>query len=353
MSKKVKPKVFVAMSGGVDSSVAAALLKKQEYEVTGVFIKIDIGADCDWREERRDARRAAAVLKIPLLTFDLSREYQRSVIDYLVREYAAGRTPNPDAMCNKRIKFGAFFEEACRRGADFIATGHYAKLEKIPNPKLQISKDEEKDQTYFLWSIRSEVVKNCLFPLGNYTKAEVRRLARKFGLPNAAKPDSQGLCFLSPIDFKDWLAEFLPEKPGPVLNEAGEVIGEHRGVHFYTIGERHGFIITKPLIAAGPHYVVAKAIVSNALTVAVKPKQSEWSIREIKLVEPNWFGGLPEAGRTYGARLRYRAPLSSCRISAATGEIKVIFDKPQLGVAPGQSCVIYDQDLCLGGGVIS
>ncbi|MBI2097851.1 MAG: tRNA 2-thiouridine(34) synthase MnmA [Candidatus Vogelbacteria bacterium] len=354
MAKARSEKVFVAMSGGVDSSVAAALLKKRGYEVVGVFIKIEVAdtGGCDWREERRDARRAAAALKIPLLTFDLSREYQQSVIDYLVREYGAGRTANPDVMCNKQIKFGAFFREAIRQGADLIATGHYAKLEKTSNLKLQISKDEEKDQTYFLWSIKSEILKNCLFPIGDYKKAAVRQLAQKFGLPNAAKPDSQGLCFLGQFDFKDWLAKFLPENPGLVLSEAGQVIGRHRGVQFYTIGERHGFTITKPLIGAGPHYVVAKDIVSNTLTVAAKLKQSEWSVREIKLAEPNWFGDLPKEGRVYSARLRYRAPLAPCRINAATGEIKVIFDKPQNGVTPGQSCVIYDHDVCLGGGVI-
>ena len=365
----------MAMSGGVDSSVAAALLKKQGYDVTGVFIKIEVAENCAWRTERRDAMRAAAALQLPFLTFDLSAAYERSVIDYLVREYRAGRTPNPDVRCNRQIKFGEFFAEARRRGADLIATGHYAGIRRDNNfathgqqgkaatkslSRLLTAKDKEKDQTYFLWTIKQEILTRCLFPIGAYRKTEVRRLAKKFGLPNAAKPDSQGLCFLGEIDFKNFLAARLPEKTGLVLSEAGKVIGEHRGAHFYTIGERHGFKVnpklTLPVGAAGrlPFYVVAKDVTKNTITVGSSAQRQHWAVKEINLNETNWLTDPPRAGKNYLARTRYRAPLVHCQviIDSKNNRAKIIFTEPQTGLAPGQSCVIYDQNICLGGGVI-
>ncbi len=267
-------KVYVGMSGGVDSSVAAALLKEEGYEVVGVFIKIWLPelSNCDWRAERRDAMRAAAKIGIPLSTLDLSEEYKKLVIDYLLREYKLGRTPKPDVMSNKEIKFGLFYRAAIARGADFVATGHYAlrrgsdllapgkrgEVADRPLPRLGVSKDKEKDQTYFLWTLTPEILAKTLFPIGDYKKSEVRKLATKFGLPNATKPDSQGLCFLGPVDFKDFLAQHLPEKIGQVLDEKGEVVGEHRGAHFYTIGERHGFTLFKQRPDETPRYIVAK-----------------------------------------------------------------------------------------------
>lgn len=354
MSKVIKPKVFVAISGGVDSSTAAALLKKKGYDIVGVFIKIEVAQGCDWREERRDARRAAAVLKIPLLTFDLSHQYEQSVIDYLLAEYRAGRTPNPDVRCNKEIKFGVFFNEARKHGADFIATGHYVLKQ---DSKLLIAKDKNKDQSYFLWAIKPEVLESCLFPIGDYKKSQVRRLARKFGLPNADKPDSQGLCFLGPIDFKEFLAKYLPPKPGLVINEEGEEIGHHRGAHFYTIGERHGFRVAARIPGSLPLYVIRKDIIKNILVVSNQPLVSAAARGEVILDSLNWIAGAPPpADKKLKARIRYRAPLVVCRVeNLPAHRARVTFVKSLFGPTPGQSCVFYDSrgTTCLGGGVIT
>mgnify|MGYP001602116471 CR=1 FL=1 len=352
----LKRKVFVAMSGGVDSSVAAALLKRDGYEVTGVFIKIwdPELSTCDWRAERRDALRATAKISVPLLTLDLSRDYKKLVINYLLSEYKLGRTPNPDVMCNKEIKFGLFYREALRLGADFIATGHYAIRRE--NDLLGISKDKEKDQTYFLWTIKQEILKHGLFPIGKYKKSEVRKLATKFDLSNAAKPDSQGLCFLGQIDFKTFLGRHLPKRFGKVLDEKGREIGEHNGVHFYTIGERHGFQVTVQTPASVPLYVIAKNVEKNILVVSPQPAKSMSAQNEIMLDQINWIIGLPPLPtEKLKARIRYRAPLVSCRVESLDhNRARVVFDKPLFGSAPGQSCVFYDSRglICLGGGVI-
>ncbi len=353
-----KKRVYVAMSGGVDSSVSAGLLKQEGYEVTGVFIKIwdpEIST-CDWRAERRDALRVAGTLEIPLRTIDLSAEYKKAVIDYLINEYRAGRTPNPDVMCNKEIKFGAFFDWAIKQNADYVATGHYAIKKLIASScQLLASEDKSKDQTYFLWAVKAEVLEKCLFPIGEYKKSEVRKLAKKFGLPNAEKPDSQGLCFIGEIDFKDFLAKHLPEKVGNVLNEGGEVIGEHRGTHFYTIGERHGFTITKKTPNEPILYVVAKNLERNEIIVSSSEKLEQWERGEVTLEQTNWL--VPEAellGKKVQARCRYRAPLVLAKIiRSENGDWKVVFNKPQNNLAPGQSCVLYHGHHCLGGGVIS
>lgn len=366
-------KVFVAMSGGVDSSVAASLLQKAGYEVTGVFIKIWLPtlSACDWREERRDAMRVAARIGVPLITLDLSKDYKKLVIDYLLREYRAGRTPNPDVMCNKEIKFGIFYREAMKRGADFIATGHYASLRcgddfpapgqggKVATkslPQLVTSADKNKDQTYFLWTLSSEILSKTLFPIGEYKKSKVRQLAKKFGLSNADKPDSQGLCFLGQIDFKDFLTEHLPIKLGPVCNEEGKKIGEHNGAHLYTIGERHGFRVTARTSNTTPLYIIAKDIKKNILIVSAQPTASQSVRREVNLNSVNWIAGAPPApSQTIKARIRYRAPLLACRVASLPGNrARVTFLQPLFGATLGQSCVFYDSRgvTCLGGGVI-
>jgi len=344
-------KVFVGLSGGVDSSVAAALLKHRGYEVTGVFIKIDIGPSCDWRGDRREAMRAAARLEIPFLTLDLTQDYKLLVVDYLLAEYRAGRTPNPDVMCNKAIKFGVFFEAARRAGADYIATGHYARIQ---NGSLLTAKDEAKDQTYFLWSINPVVLPSCLFPIGEYRKFQVRNLAEKFGLPNASRPDSQGLCFLGEIDFKDFLAEFLPFKMGKVLDAKGQVIGEHRGAHLYTIGERHGFTLIKGRgEKTAPHFVVSKNIERNEIVVAEREELTNWQAKTATLSSTNWFCNPPLFSKNYWARIRYRAVPVKCQVSIAENNLATVeFAEPQDAVTPGQSCVIYNGAECLGGGVI-
>lgn len=327
------------MSGGVDSSVSAALLKRAGYEVVGVFIKVwePEGYACTWREDRRDAMRVAAQLDLPLVTVDLSEEYERDVVRYMVREYAAGRTPNPDVECNRAIKFGAFYQWAIKHGADYVATGHYAR---VNNGVLKQGLDRNKDQSYFLWTLTPTELKNCLFPVGEHEKTEVRKLAQQFKLATAEKKDSQGLCFLGKLDLKNFLAKYLKEKKGRVIGESGEVLGEHRGAWFYTLGEHHH------------GYVVKKDLKKNILVVSAKPPAPGRN-RVVELAGVNWtLGATPDQDRTYQARIRHRGELKKCRIEKRGKNWRVIFPRPPEAIAPGQSLVIYDQELCLGGGVI-
>ena len=252
-----KKKVFVGASGGVDSSTTMAILKEQGYDVTGVFIKVwqpDF-VECQWKEDRLDAMRVCATLGVQFLDLDLEEEYKKGVFDYMVDGYKNGRTPNPDVMCNKKIKFGAFLDFALENGADHVATGHYVRLE---DGKLLTGVDKNKDQSYFLWTLTKEQLKYCLFPIGGYEKIKVREMAKKFKLSTAQKKDSQGLCFVGKVDMKEFLERFIPQKKGEVLNEKGEVIGEHDGVFYYTLGQRHGFLITKKGTDDKPYYIVKK-----------------------------------------------------------------------------------------------
>lgn len=386
-------KVFIGLSGGVDSSVSAALLKQANYEVIGVFIRVWephdetrgkplAGYHCTWRAERRDAMRVAATIGIPLLTLDLRKEYKREVIDYLLAEYAAGRTPNPDVMCNKYIKFGAFYAWARKHGADYVATGHYAItrckstnkstnttnkrshslnshefVDSHCNCQLGTSLDNNKDQTYFLWTLTAEHLAHTLFPVGGYEKSQVRKLAKKFKLPVAEKKDSQGLCFIGQIDLKEFLKQHLASRSGKILNESGEVVGRHDGAVFYTIGQRHGFAVTKKTASDEPYYVVAKDIKKNTLTVSTRFERSFISGIIVSLKETNWINSEPEIGREYLARIRYRAPLLPCIVSVLKDkekELEIKFAKTPDFIAPGQSLVLYDRtgQICLGGGVI-
>lgn len=360
--KKAKPRVVVAMSGGVDSSVAATLLKKRGYEVIGVFIRVwepprefvGHGRGCDWREERRWARRAAATLEIPLITFDLSRDYKRAVVNHMLREYRAGRTPNPDVLCNKEIKFGALWKKARNElGADYIATGHYARIDG----GLRRGKDQSKDQSYFLWAIEPKLLPRILFPIGGWQKTSVRTLAKKMGLLNAARPDSQGLCFIGQIDFKDFLKRFIKQRPGQVLNDAGEVIGEHPGAALFTFGERHGFRLHRHSTNEPRHYVVAKDLKRNTITVApqkiIKTKVATSSERMILLLSVNWLGAEPVENRKYLAQVRYHGEKYACRLRRNGKNWRVWFDRAPDFATPGQSLVIYDRDRCLGGGIIA
>jgi len=271
-----KKKVFVGLSGGVDSSTSAAILKKDGYDVTGVFIKVwqpDF-LPCSWREDRLDAMRVAAHLDIPFITMDLEKEYKQEVVDYMVHEYKEGRTPNPDVMCNKYIKFGAFFDKAMEMGADYVATGHYARVKKDGDVvRLLAGADENKDQSYFLWTLTQKQLKKTLFPIGEYVKPEVRKIAEKFGLSTAKKKDSQGLCFIGKLDMKDFLKEFIPEKKGDVLNGKGEVVGEHDGAYFYTLGQRHGFTVTVKGVDDTPYFIIYKDIEANTITVSHKNQE--------------------------------------------------------------------------------
>jgi tRNA-uridine 2-sulfurtransferase len=366
-------KVYVGMSGGVDSSVSAALLKKAGYDVTGVFIKVwqpDF-YECTWKEDRIDAMRVAASLDMPFVTLDLEKEYKKDVVDYMIREYEAGRTPNPDVMCNRHIKFGAFFRWAMDQGADYVATGHYAQARKdADGVKLLKGTDDNKDQSYFLWTLNQEQLSHTLFPVGDMPKPEVRKLAKKFKLATADKKDSQGLCFIGKIDMREFLSHYIALKKGRVLNDDGKVIGEHDGAVLYTIGQRHGFLITHKTPTDSPYYVVGKNLSENTITVSHKSPEGELAgaVQKVLIENANWIGGSePEIGKTYRARIRYRQPLKECVITKIT-EIgaELEFHEPQNAVAPGQSVVIYDKafeldtrkdalnaDVCLGGGIIA
>lgn len=395
MSKKVKPasassfakategqesfgvarkKVFVGLSGGVDSSVSAALLKKQGFDVTGVFVKVwhpDF-LPCNWKEERRDAMRVCAKLDIPFLSFDFEKEYKKEVVDYMIYEYKAGRTPNPDVMCNKYIKFGSFFRKAMEMGADYIATGHYARVEQltINNYELRIKNsnsllttnyrlltgiDSNKDQSYFLWTLGQKELSHTLFPVGGYEKPEVRRLAKKFGLFTAEKKDSQGLCFMGKVDMKDFLKHYIKSAPGKVLDIQGKAIGSHDGAIFYTIGQRHGFTINHKSGNDAPMFVISKDIKKNTINVSSKivEKETIFNTKKVTLKNVNWIlGTVPDIKVKYNARIRYRQDGQKCRILEKSEKIEVEFDELQNAISLGQSLVLYKGEKCLGGGVI-
>lgn len=345
----MKKKVFVGMSGGVDSSVSALLLKQQGYDVTGVFIKVwqpDF-IECTWKEDRLDALRVAAVIDIPFATLDLEKEYKEEVIDYMIDEYKKGRTPNPDVMCNAHVKFGAFFDWVKKQDKDaYVSTGHYAQV-GTGGKGLRVSVDQNKDQTYFLWALTKELLPSILFPVGGMEKSKVREIAKEANLPVSSKKDSQGLCFVGTIDIKTLLKNYITEKEGDVLNEAGEVIGHHTGVMFYTIGERHGFTITTKTTEDTPYFVIAKDIEKNTITVShVTPYEDTGEI--IALEKANWTQEIKE-GKVYEARARYRAPLATVEVISEK-EVKVVGGK--LIKASGQSLVLYDGVMCIGGGII-
>ncbi len=369
-SRKVNTKttVFVGLSGGVDSSVSAYLLQKEGYNVVGAFIKIwqpEFADTCTWKDDRRSAMRVAARLNIPFVTIDLSDEYKRGVIDYMIDEYAKGRTPNPDVMCNREIKFKAFLNKAIEMGADKIATGHYSRVEKFEARskksetnkeifKLKKAKDEAKEQSYFLWTLGQNELSKTLFPIGHLPKKEVRKIAEKAGLHTFEKKDSQGLCFIGKVDFKDFLKEFIKPKRGDVLSEDRKVIGYHDGASFLTIGERHGFTITSKSTDDRPLYVIDKNIEKNTVTVAEKKKieSSNTNQTEFIIKDTNWISEKPMNNRKYDAQVRYHQDYQKCKIDGSQTTVKIVFDNPQTG-AKGQSIVVYDGEVCLGGGIIA
>ncbi len=346
-------KVLVALSGGVDSSVSAALLKEEGYEVEGAFIKTwsPEWLPCTWRKERRDAMRVSAHLNIPFHTVDLSKEYEEKVANYFIEEYKAGNTPNPDVMCNKYVKFGGLFDFAMEKGFDYIATGHYARVRKNGN-EFQLLKgvDENKDQTYFLWTLKQEQLSRILFPIGEYKKPEVRELAEKFDLPTAQKKDSQGVCFLGKLNMKEFLAHYIDEKKGDVLDENGNMIGEHDGVMFLTLGQRHGFTVHQKTPDSVPLYIIDKDVENNTITVAPENIKCKNIGKKIHLKDVNWIS---KPKKDCGARLRYRQKLFSVTLEDSTEDTcTVVPQEEQKYVSVGQSLVMYDGDVCLGGGVI-
>ena len=352
-----KKTVFVGLSGGVDSSVTAALLKQQGYAVVGVFIRTwqpDF-IQCSFREDRLDAMRVAAHLDIPFLECDAEDAYKRSVADYMIDEYKKGRTPNPDVMCNREIKFGVFWQFAREHGADYIATGHYARVEQTSlGYELFVGFDKTKDQSYFLWTLTQEDLPHVLFPVGGFEKTHVRDLARRFGLPTAPKKDSQGICMLGDLDIKEFLAHYIEEKRGDVLDENGQTIGYHDGAVFLTLGERHGFVITQKTPTEEPYYIVRKDAVANTITVSHSRHGTAAADGNGVLLEHcSWTCETPKAGDWYAAQIRYHGDYLPCMIAALDGASATLtFDEPVI-VAPGQSIVLYEGDICLGGGIVA
>ncbi len=345
--------VFVGLSGGVDSAVSAALLKEQGHDVVGAFIKIwrPEFIECPWQRERLDAMRVCVSLSIPFREIDLSDEYKRTVIDGMIADYSRGITPNPDVLCNRHIKFGAFSKWAFDEGADFIATGHYARIAtKDGRHSLLRGKDTNKDQSYFLWRLTEQDLSRTFFPVGGYTKPEVRALAQKFDLPVARKRDSQGLCFVGDVTLRDFLGRFMALEKGSVLDEEGKTIGEHDGAALYTLGERHGFRITPNDPQEGPQYIVAIDTHSNTITVS--PHRDLAQRCSVPLLESNWIGGAAGYPFACTAQARYRETPIPCIVSLEDEKEIATFEKPHLA-PPGQSLVFYEGDRVRGGAVIA
>lgn len=344
-------RVFVGLSGGVDSSVAALLLQKEGYEVVGVHLRCWNQGGCD-EKEAEDARRVAGVLGIPFYVFNLEKEYKEAVVDYMIDGYRRGLTPNPDVMCNKEVKFGLFLKKALELGADYVATGHYVlKKETTKGPQLWAAKDKNKDQSYFLWTLTPGQLRHSLFPLGRLTKPQVRKIAAKNKLPTAAKKDSQGICFLGQVSLDDFLGAYLPVRAGAVVNTKGERIGSHRGVQFYTVGQRHGLAIP----GQKPYYIASKNADSNEITVVEEASDPVATSNEIQLTDLNLIDRAYIEKEKFSAlvRTRYRQELHPAEIRKEKSRIVLTFNHPQSFIAPGQSAVFYTtRGEMIGGGVI-
>ncbi|MEO8581610.1 MAG: tRNA 2-thiouridine(34) synthase MnmA [Patescibacteria group bacterium] len=395
MLKNTRQRVALGMSGGVDSSLSAQLLVEAGYEVTGVYLECWRAPGCRTEEDRKDALKVALELGIKFEILDFKQEYKDRVVEYFFNEYEAGRTPNPDVMCNKEIKFGMFYDWAMEQGFDFVATGHYAGIFcKLPRQKISvrddlasvvsqtetnnqnsfsliIPADKHKDQTYFLYRLREEQLAHILFPIGDLTKDQVRVEAKKRGIAVADKPDSQGICFIGEINVHNFLKERLGENPGEVVNTAGEVIGRHTGLWFYTVGQRHGFEIDgtwkskqgEIKHAMPPYYVIKKIPAKNQLVVGfgTETYRSEFGVEDV-----NWID--EKVLTSYSTfplfvRIRHGGKLIFCKIEVQKNDVekneslKVTLKEPTQGIAEGQSAVFYlnvnEKYICLGGGVIT
>jgi tRNA-specific 2-thiouridylase len=359
---KRQTKVFVAISGGVDSSTALALLRDEGYDVTGVYFKTykPDGNREYCRRQGMDAQAVCKHLGVPFKVFELEEAYREKVFNYMIEGYKAGITPNPDVLCNREIKFGVFAKMAFEHGADYIATGHYVrKKEEEGLSKLLEGVDEDKDQSYFLSQVRQEVLQRTLFPVGEYEKKEVRRMAEEYDLLTADKKDSQGICFIGEeIDVKEFLKRYIPEEEGAVLSLTGETIGTHKGVHFSTIGERHGFTInpTHQTPEMPRLFVLARDIEANTITVGTKADlekmQSEKTHIPIKAT--SWISTEPREENLYECRIRHRGKRMPCIITreGADTEWQVHFKTPPYAPAAGQFLAVYEGDECLGGGIM-
>jgi len=354
-------RVVVGMSGGVDSSVAALLLKRQGYEVIGLFMKNweddDTEEYCSSRQDLIDAAAAADVIGIELEVVNFSAQYRERVFANFLAEYRAGRTPNPDVLCNAEIKFKAFLEHAMQLGADHIATGHYAQVRAFQGEwQLLKAEDGTKDQSYFLYRLNQQQLAKALFPLGTLYKREVREIARQAGLPNYAKKDSTGICFIGERRFREFLARYLPKQRGEIRRlDDDRVVGEHSGVAYYTLGQREGLGIggVKGAVEA-PWFVAAKDVERNILYVVQGHDHPALLSQRLTAGELSWVAGRPPHTHwVYTAKTRYRMPDAACEIERVDeARCEVVFAAPQWAVTPGQSVVIYESRVCLGGGVI-
>jgi tRNA-specific 2-thiouridylase len=376
--------IYVGLSGGVDSSVSAALLKTQGYKVVGVYMKNwskDLpGHKCPWAADLADAKRVATKLDIDFKVFDLENDYKQKVVDYMIKEFKKGHTPNPDIMCNQEVKFNIFAQLAFAGGADLIATGHYARTDRKEPTALLRANDENKDQTYFLYRIPQEALEKTLFPIGHLTKPEVKNLAEKYSLHTATKKESMGVCFVGQVGIKDFLKEYIPSEPGDIIDEqTGKIIGRHDGAIFYTIGQRHGLSVGGGL----PYYISGKDMGKNTLYVTTNLNSPSLWTNELKLTDvirrkgslglisiarpPQLRRGQSDEPHNDGSeertrnetnrkepvqllvRLRHRAPLVSTTFKDNT----LTFSEPVKRPAPGQSAVFYDDKTCLGGGIVT
>ncbi len=360
--------VVIGMSGGVDSAVSAWLLKQAGYEVIGLFMKNweddDDSEYCSSRQDFLDAASAADVIGIDLEAVNFAREYKERVFSDFLREYSAGRTPNPDVLCNAEIKFNAFLDHAMAMGADHIATGHYARVRETDSGfELLRGLDPGKDQSYFLHRLNQAQLSRAVFPVGGMLKRDVRRIAHEIGLPVADKKDSTGICFIGERPFREFLNRYLPAHPGPIRRPDGKVVGEHMGLSFYTLGQRKGIGIGGSRDGSGePWFVARKDLAANTLWV-VQGHDHPWLRTDaLTAVHASWISGrAPEPGAAVTVKTRYRAPDGSCRIDAVrpadaagrcTGEFDLFFPEPQWAATPGQSAVLYAGETCLGGGFI-
>jgi len=343
--------VFVGMSGGVDSSLTAALLLEQGYDVTGVYMKnwiLDLpGWHCPWEEDLNDARAVADKLGIKLEIFDFQNQYKQKVVDYLLDGYKQGITPNPDIMCNQEIKFKLFLDTALERGADMIATGHYARTY---DGKLLMAKDADKDQTYFLARVSSEALRKTLFPIGEFaSKKQVREEAKKRGLVTANKKDSVGICFVGKIGIKEFLSAFVETKNGNIIDQNGKIIGEHEGAIFYTTGQRQGLGVGGGL----PYYVVGKDMDKNEVYVTSDVSDKDLWTNVLNLSSIHWIQSDPPKTEKFMIRTRHRAELIEGSLQSKGTNWKIVLSKEIRAATPGQSAVIYDGDECLGSGILT
>ncbi|HCC21837.1 TPA: tRNA 2-thiouridine(34) synthase MnmA [Candidatus Uhrbacteria bacterium] len=353
-----KKKIVVGMSGGVDSSVSAALLVRDGYDVHGVFMRNwtgetdGSGETCGWRKEREDAAAVAELLGIPFETWDFEQDYRQEVYEYMLAEYAVGRTPNPDVLCNDRVKFGPFLRRALDSGAEAVATGHYARLDRTEGGlHLLAATDDNKDQSYFLHRLSQEQLLRVEFPIGGLDKPQVRALAHEFGLPVANKKDSVGLCFVGEVNMTKFLTSRLPGRTGPIVTSDGRVLGRHDGIEPFTIGQRHGL----GLGDGRPYFVIEKDPVRNTLVVAEGEDPAELYSTGLVADDLCWVAGSrPDLPLNCRARIRYRQPLQNCLVTKGeeSGQTIVSFVQPQRAVAPGQFVVFYNGEECLGGGRI-